>query len=64
MWQLDGKEGTSAGLLGGGGEELVPDGVPDIFLSIFEGRAGFQSGEGGDCVIEVSMSLIVWHTNV
>ena len=51
-------------MIGGGAEELVSDGVPDVFIAIFEGRASVQTWEGLNCVVEVSMAEIVGNTEV
>lgn len=47
---------TSFGLLGISSHDLVLDGISDILLSLGEGGASLQLGEGFDGVEEVGVS--------
>ena len=59
LWPL-----TALGLLGGGGEQLVPDSVPNVFLAILEGWACVQPWEWLDGVVEVCVALIKGNAEV
>jgi|JI6StandDraft_1071083.scaffolds.fasta_scaffold663461_2 hypothetical protein len=39
----------------------MADGLPDIFFAIFKGRAGLETGEGLDGVVEVGVAKVVWY---
>lgn len=55
---------TSLGLLRGGAEQLMADGISDVLFTIFEGGPCVQAREGLDGVVEVSVTQIVGYSHV
>jgi len=63
-WPLHNFRDTSFCLFGSGAEQLIANGITDVFFTIFERWSCMKAGEGLDSVVEVSVAQIMGNSHV